>query len=323
MTRWSKRVTGFLAVSVAWAATASAIDASYIVRGPQAPVSHAVNGYTQSVVERADGSFEVRVSVERVPVGSRGRAWRSSTRHPDVPEGFGLPPTLANRLASNRAAYDAATEILRWMAKNVDLDPDSTGDQDAASVLRRRAGRCSGVANATVALLITAGFEARTVSGLLVTEQGPVPHRWVECRLPGAGWVATDPTLGFWVVSHRHVVFRDTVRRMPEVEPGRVPPGFGLEFFPREGGWPRRPDEGGELVVRMVGPRRDGPVVARLHGAGGELRESLLDPVGRFSGLMPGTWLLRVDVGTATVHEQVVTIDEGDVRSYAVREVTS
>jgi len=120
-----------------------------------------------------------------------------------------------------------------------------------------------------------------------------VPHRWLECRLPGAGWVPTDPTLGFWTVTPRHVAFERTVVSIPEisvVETGRD----GIEILPRRKGRPVRPNVGSELVCRLVG--RDGPsrAMAILYGRNGDTYHAILDPEGRFESLLPGRWRLVV-----------------------------
>ena len=55
------------------------------------------------------------------------------------------------------------------------------------------------------------GVPSRYVSGYLYVEDDagqPIPaaagHAWVECRLPGLGWVGFDPTNN-WIVGQQHV----------------------------------------------------------------------------------------------------------------------
>jgi hypothetical protein len=194
-------------------------EASYLVTGGDVPVAAASNGYAQDVHTTADGAAEVRVATSLSPIGAGGTyADIAAGERPAVPAGFALPRRLLTELRPDLGAWQAATLILEWAANNVSVDVDDGGAQDAASVLERGRGRCSGLANATVALLQAAGFEARTVSGLLVGDDRPIPHRWIECRLPGAGWVASDPTLGLWTVTPRHLIFADTVFDLPEVQ---------------------------------------------------------------------------------------------------------
>jgi hypothetical protein len=211
---------------------------------------------------------------------------------PEVPEGFTIPRSLRSKLDARSSAWEAATEILKWVSTHVKLDEES-GPQDAAAVLRRGSGRCSGMANTTAALMLAAGFEAHTISGLLVTDEGAVPHRWVVCRLPDAGWVPTDPTLGLWVVTPNHLTFSDTVRDLPHVEVVKHTED-DLDRLPRWRGVPARPNVGTELVCKMVGDGAPKEALAILTGSGGDVRRATLAPEGRFEALMPGWWQLVV-----------------------------
>jgi hypothetical protein len=292
-------------------------EASYRISGDQLPVSAAANGYHQTVIPVGQGSVEVRVATTLTPVGSTGSyAEIQLTSEVDVPDGFALPPKLRSRLRLDHDAFEAATRILEWVARHVRLD-DRPAPQDAVSVLRRGWGRCSGVANAATALLLAAGFEARTVSGLLVTRDGVVPHRWLECRLPGAGWVPTDPTLGLWTVTPRHVVFERTVAAIPRVtvtETGRD----GFDVLPRRRGRPVRPNLGSELVCRLVGGGAPARAIAVLYGRGGDVHRALLDPEGRFSSLLPGRWRLVVVAGGTVLEDRDLVLEESRSHTYAV-----
>ncbi len=319
----SRRRSGpslFLSVLVAAAFAAppvSGSEATYRLRSGDLPISHSVNGHSQSVEVVGDGEVLVRVGVPAVAVGAAPGGFEPDPRvQAALPSGFGLPGRLASALSSDLDAFTRATRVLRWVELSLSLDVSATGDQDAVSVLRRGNGRCSGLANATVALLRAAGFEARTVSGLLVSDDRVVPHRWLECLLPGAGWVPTDPTMGFWVMTPRHLVFSDTVTDIPVVEvvspPGRRVP------YPVVDGVPTRPDQGSELVCRVINPC-GGRLVAVLRGdAGVELRTEL-DEVGRFSGLLPGRWRLEVTRDAEVVMRQTLDLGHGAHHSVAVR----
>jgi hypothetical protein len=186
--------------------------------------------------------------------------------------------------------------------------PDDRGPQDARSVLRRRAGRCSGLANASAALLRAAGFEARTVSGLLMADGSAIPHRWLECRLPDAGWVGCDPTLGLWVMTTSHLAFGRTVERLPTIE--RVAGGDpDLAVLPRRGRWPVRPNRGASLTCRVRSPV-DGAAI-RLLGPWNEERRSEIETEAGFAGLLPGRWQLEVLVGDRVVERLRLRL-EGD-----------
>lgn len=268
-------------------------EAVYLVSGTHLPIEVAVNGFIQRVEPTDGGDLLVRVSTSVAPIGSTGdRPLQPRQRPYDAPAGFALPHRLAETVARAATPWNAATEVLDWVALHLRLDAEDRGPQDATTVVRRGVGRCSGLANATAGLLKLAGLEARTVSGLLITENGPVPHRWVLVDLPGVGWVPTDPTLGFWVVTPRHLLFDDSVHVVPEIRV-LVEGDDRLQRLPRHLGRPLRPNRGGRLICRVVGAPDD-RAIAVLEG-GGEIRRALLSPDGAFDDLLPGRWQLRLE----------------------------
>ncbi len=296
---------------------AAGTEASYRLRGGDMPINHSVNGFSQAVEVLGDGLVQVQVGVPAVAVGGEPGGFESDPWVGEgVPVGFDLPARLRSSLSPDLDAYTRATRVLQWVERALSLDTSSGGDQDAVSVLRRGGGRCSGLANATVALLRAAGFEARTVSGLLVSADRVVPHRWLECRLPGAGWVPTDPTIGFWVVTPRHLAFRDTVTNLPVVEV--VDPPGDHPRYPRVDGVPIRPDLGSELVCRVVNPC-GGPLVGVLRGEGGVELRTTIEGEGRFSGLLPGRWRLEVRRDSEVVARQTFDLEDGQHYNLAVR----
>ena len=293
-------------------------EATYVVSGGDIPVAAASNGYAQIVQPIAEGSAEVRVATTLAPIGAGGTyADVLAGERPKVPAGFELPRRLLTELRPDLDAWQAATLVLDWAADNVAVDVDDIGAQDAVSVLERGRGRCSGLANATVALLHAAGFEARTVSGLLVGDEHPIPHRWIECRLPGAGWVASDPTLGLWTVTPRHLVFADTVANLPEVRVVKASKD-GFDRLPRHGGRVLRPNQGADLVCRLSSAWSHADYVAVLRGGGGEVRRARFDPEAHFSGLLPGRWVLEIVSGEDVVARRQFELSAGDFRSYVV-----
>lgn len=300
------------------ASTAVGAEARYMVAGGDVPVPAASNGYSQVVRRIAGGGTEVRVATSLTPIGASGTyADILAGDRPRVPAGFALPRRLLEELRPELGAWQAATLVLERVAGTVTVDVDDAGPQDAVSVLERGRGRCSGLANATVALLQAAGFEARTVSGLLVGDDRPIPHRWIECRLPGAGWVASDPTLGLWAVTPRHLVFADTVVNLPEVRV-LASSDDGLDKLPRQGGHLVRPNQGADLVCRLAAVSARSDVVAVLWGSGGEVRRARFDPEARFSDLLPGRWLLEITVGETVIEQRRIDLRAGDFRSYVV-----
>ena len=293
-------------------------EADYFLSAGDLPVASASNGYVQEVRKAAGGGVTVNVATSLAPIGANETyADIAAGLGPVVPPGFELPRRLQARLRPDLESWEAATLVLEWAADHVAVDTADVGPQDAASVLDRGRGRCSGLANAAVALLRAAGFDARTVSGLLVGDHGAIPHRWLECRLPGAGWVATDPTLGLWTVTPRHLTYQATVVNLPEIRV--VAAGTdGLERLPRHDGRIVRPNRGADLVCRLPNQWREDPPLVVLRGGGGEVRRTRLDPEARFSDLLPGRWVLEVEVGGSVVERREFILRSGDVHSYTV-----
>ncbi len=292
-------------------------EASYRFRGGDLPLSHSVNGYSQSVEVLDDGEVVVRVGVSPVAVGADFGGFEPNPEfEATLPDGFGLPDALKLELTPDLDAYERATRVLRWIRKSISLDVTGSGNQDAVSVLERGCGRCSGLANAAAALLRAAGFQARTISGILISDDRVIPHRWLECYLPGAGWVPSDPTMGFWVVSPRHVVFSDTVTRLPEVDV-LAAPAAEVEF-PLVKGVPTRPDVGSELVCRVLSSC-EGELVAVLSSDSGVAMRTRIEKLGRFSGFLPGWWRLEILRDGWIVSSQALDLRNGASHSIAVR----
>lgn len=311
-------VVGLALVLAGALPVAADLSASYAVRGAAQPLARGVNGHVQQVVRGDDGGVVVTVTASWRPIGAEGTYAAVAAQGPaaSVPAGFVLPPELTVRLSPDLDAWEAATRIVEFVIERVRYVPDDQGPQDAVSVLSRRLGRCSGIANAGAALLLAAGFEARTVSGLLVTGAGAVPHRWLECRLPGAGWVGCDPTLGLWVVTPSHVVFSGPVATLPEVRVVGTAAQADLAALPRRDGLPLRPNLGGELVCRLRDP--GGRARARLVGPAGEWRRFLMAPEGRVTGLLAGIWRLEVEQDGVVVDRAELRLESGVVHTFLV-----
>lgn len=308
------------AICVLAAVPIFADEASYLVAGGDLPVAASSNGFAQEVQMEAAGAVRVRVATSLSPIGASGSyADVLKDLRPQVPVGFELPKKLRSRLQPHIDAWQAATLVLEWAADNIRVDVNDGEPQDAVSVLDRGRGRCSGIANATVALLKAAGFDARTVSGLLIGNDAAIPHRWLECRLPGAGWVASDPTLGLWTITPRHLVFADTVVDLPMVEVLTVPDN-DLGRLPRRNGRPMRPNRGADLVCRLQAssPRADTEAV--LRGLGGEVRRARFDPEARFSDLLPGPWLLEIESDGVVIERRRFQLGSGDFRSFTIED---
>jgi hypothetical protein len=306
-----------LACGLLVAVPACGEEALYLVTGGS-PVGAAANGYHQEVTRDPNGAFAVHVVTSLAPIESTG-SYSSilAGSRPEVPEAFELPRGLSKELTPDLSAWEAATATLEWVAKHLAVDTSDIGPQDAASVLARGRGRCSGLANAAVAMLRAAGFEARTVSGLLVGEAEVIPHRWIECRLPAAGWVPSDPTLGLWVVTPRHLVFAGTVTKTPQVEVV-ASGGDGLARLPRKSGRLLRPNLGADLVCRLDSSLTTPSALAILRGSGGEIRRARLDPEAKFSGLLPGRWILEVEANGEVIERRTFVLRSGGYNSFTV-----
>ncbi len=311
-------------MSLATASVAVAGQGIYVVSGAL-PVSRMANGSIQDATPYGNGDWLVQVVTEQSPVTVDAPVCERRARDasdPDwrVPEGFRPPLSLVQVLAGRENILERATSVLEWVQRTVTLDEQSLEPQDARSVLKRGTARCSGLANAAVAALRAAGVPAHTLSGVLVTADGPVAHRWIEAHLGSAGWVPSDPTLGLWVVTPRHIVCRQPAVGDVSVEVRSIADD-DLAVLPRRGPWPSRPREGAGLVLLMAGLGRSkelqlGRIV--LAGPGGARREALASGETSFSRLLPGHWVVRVEVEGKTVREFGLDLRDGESKSVSL-----
>lgn len=102
---------------------------------------------------------------------------------------------------------------------------EETGIQDPIKTLKLGTGSCRDFAVLMIEAVRSLGLAARFVSGYLYVPEsrrgtwvgGGATHAWLEAYLPGAGWVAFDPTNGI-VGSHdlvRVAVVRDPRHAVP------------------------------------------------------------------------------------------------------------
>ena len=76
---------------------------------------------------------------------------------------------------------------------------DEEGVQTGAETLAQASGSCRDLAALFIEAVRRLGFGARAVSGYLFDPEAPArrgdtTHAWAEVYLPGAGWIAFDPT---------------------------------------------------------------------------------------------------------------------------------
>jgi hypothetical protein len=271
------------------------------------PAGGLVEGYSNAGYRlRVDGGTAT-VDVDLAPLRSR--------------QPFDLPaadaaadaiPTLARAVAAGAATrYDAATRVLQWVGRNVAYDLDREEPQDAAAVLARRSGYCTGIARLSVALLQSLGIPAREVPGFLVAPAGAqLPagfHRWVEVYYDDVGWVFSDPLLALHYVPATYVrLASESLLPAAEAFPGRllsrddrrVAVDLFAEASPQV--TVRRNDvvrRAAALRVTIVGAPTGRAV---LEGLGSRRVRALDRGESTFVGLEPGSYLLRVEVDGAS-----------------------
>jgi transglutaminase-like putative cysteine protease len=97
---------------------------------------------------------------------------------------------------------------------------EEPGVQSAQTTLILGSGSCRDFANLFMEAAKCLGFAARFVSGYLyaplMSAQVGSTHAWAEVYLPGAGWLAFDPTIGK-IVGSDHIAV--AVSRLPESVP--------------------------------------------------------------------------------------------------------
>ena len=111
--------------------------------------------------------------------------------------------------------------------RSFDYQPGTTSaDSPIEHVLESGRGVCQDFAHVMIAIARSWGVPSRYVSGYLHTTGRPGAqtmatgsHAWVECRLPGAGWVGFDPTNAIFS-DERHIRVA-TGRDYADVSPTR------------------------------------------------------------------------------------------------------
>lgn len=209
----------------------------------------------------------------------------------ETPAGFALPAELLNAVGRQHLAVEVVEEVVAWVTRRITLDDRDGGAQDAASVLGRRRGRCSGRANAAVGLLRALGVPARAVHGVLVADHEARWHRWGEAWLGSLGWVAFDPGASVGLVGVRYVPMAGAAADVPlagvrllHVEES------GYAALPRRHGLRVVPVGGATMSCRA--PAGAGWVTAFLLGPDGVRRARGGDGGVEFHGLIPGRYRL-------------------------------
>ena len=91
--------------------------------------------------------------------------------------------------------WQAALAILKFISTNFKYESRSTSvHTHMRDVLLEKRGVCQDFAHVMIGLCRALKIPALYVSGYLATETASATHAWVEVLIPGAGWIALDPT---------------------------------------------------------------------------------------------------------------------------------
>ena len=140
-----------------------------------------------------------------------------------------------DKWAKGFVRIDAPTEtedMLVWMNQAIKTTfryeaRNEEGTQNPVETLRRGSGTCRDFALLMMEAVRALGLAARFVSGYVYSPNaggsgnvgGGATHAWMECYLPGAGWVSFDPTNG--IVGNRDLIRVAVVRDPSQAIPLR------------------------------------------------------------------------------------------------------
>ena len=149
------------------------------------------------------------------------QAWRDSVEYWDFmhPSRFARScPELSDFMSGHgldRPEGDPLGALVRLSGTVYEAFQYVPGSTSAVSpiehILESGKGVCQDYAHVMISIARSWGVPSRYISGYLYVEDDvgqPIPaaagHAWVECRLPGLGWVGFDPTNN-WIVGQQHV----------------------------------------------------------------------------------------------------------------------
>ena len=147
--------------------------------------------------------------------------WRDSVEYWGFmhPSRFARPSTALDDFVSghglDKPGGDPFSALVRLSGTLYEAFQYVPGSTSAVSpiehILESGRGVCQDYAHVMISIARSWGVPSRYVSGYLYVEDDagqPIPaaagHAWVECRLPGLGWVGFDPTNN-WIVGQQHV----------------------------------------------------------------------------------------------------------------------
>lgn len=195
------------------------------------------DGYALSVAAGPDGAIELTVRVSDAPLQTAAPYGGARKRDPALAPAADRD-AFARRLAEGSATEEEAVRrILVGLRGELRYDPDRLRRQDPAAVFASRRGYCVGFAELAVDLLRRVGISARTIQGILRTEQGAdhfeaaiggAYHRWIEVHYPDCGNVFSDPSASVNGVDARYIPFaRRSIARPRELAVEAVGPLSG------------------------------------------------------------------------------------------------
>ena len=172
---------------------------SMVEQSPKAPVPESLAPETWAEIETW------RDSVEYWGFMHPSRFARPSTALDDFVSGHGVDKPEGDPLSALVRLSGTLYEAFQYVL----------GSTSAVSpiehILGAGKGVCQDYAHVMISIARSWGVPSRYVSGYLYVEDDvgqPIPaaagHAWVECRLPGLGWVGFDPTNN-WIVGQQHV----------------------------------------------------------------------------------------------------------------------
>ena len=172
---------------------------STVEQSPKAPVPESLAPETWAEIETW------RDSVEYWGFMHPSRFARPSTALDDFVSGHGLDNAERDPLSALVCLSETLYGAFQYM-------PGSTSAVSPIEhILESGKGVCQDYAHVMISIARSWGVPSRYVSGYLYVEDDvgqPIPaaagHAWVECRLPGLGWVGFDPTNN-WIVGQQHV----------------------------------------------------------------------------------------------------------------------
>ncbi|MFP5282153.1 MAG: transglutaminase N-terminal domain-containing protein [Actinomycetes bacterium] len=166
-----------------------------------------------SEVEVSDGDLDaarLAVAWEQARPAARAEepdAWQAEDftfASPMVDLAPGVLEYAQTSFSPSRPVGEAALDLMHRVHRDFTYKSGSTSvSTRVAELLERRMGVCQDFAHVMLACLRSLGLAGRYVSGYLATRPPPgrprlvgadASHAWVGVWVPGAGWLALDPT---------------------------------------------------------------------------------------------------------------------------------